>query len=276
MTERQTDQQPQVVETATPLSVGTVLREARERMGLSVSDVVNRLKFAPRQIKALEQDDFGQLPEAAFVRGFVRSYARLLKIDEAPLLAALPDAHAHDAAATQQQAVEVPFPGVYSVRKSNIVWLVAALLVALVLGVFTWWHARKPAAAPARRVATVVQPVALPPVSAVMAAPVISAASAAAATADVAARPKVKFHTSAGAGLIRMTFDEDSWVEVKDHDGKLLMSQVNPAGSEQSIDGAPPFTLTIGHAGGVKLYYKGKPVDLAPSTNVDVAHVTLE
>jgi cytoskeleton protein RodZ len=272
MTEQQADQQPQVAETATPLSVGTVLREARERMGLSVSDVVNRLKFAPRQIKALEQDDFGQLPEAAFVRGFVRSYARLLKIDEAPLLAALPDAHAQDAAVTQQQVVEVPFPGVHSVRKSNIVWLVAALLVALVLGVFTWWHARKPAAAPARRVATVVQAIALPPVSAVAAAPTVSAVPA----ADSAVRPKVKFHTSAGAGLIRMTFDEDSWVEVKDRDGKLLMSQVNPAGSEQSVDGAPPFTLTIGHAGGVKLYYKGKPVDLAPGTNVDVAHVTLE
>ena len=66
---------------AAALSVGQTLREAREQMGLSVNDVANRIKFAPRQIESLEDDDYGQLHEAAFVRGFVRSYARLLELD---------------------------------------------------------------------------------------------------------------------------------------------------------------------------------------------------
>ena len=64
-----------------PFSAGGALREAREKLGLSVADVSNRLKFAPRQIEALEADDFARLPEIAFVRGFMRSYAKLLQIE---------------------------------------------------------------------------------------------------------------------------------------------------------------------------------------------------
>ena len=62
---------------AIPLtSLGRMLREAREHLGLSVADVAAQIKFAPRQIEALEADDFKHLPEAAFLRGFVRSYAK--------------------------------------------------------------------------------------------------------------------------------------------------------------------------------------------------------
>src|SRR5512142_1691440 len=72
------------------LNVGMALREAREGLGLSVHDIADRIKFAPKQVEALEANDFSHLPEAAFLRGFVRSYARVLQLDEAALIAALP------------------------------------------------------------------------------------------------------------------------------------------------------------------------------------------
>ena len=43
-------------------SLGKMLSEARERLGMSVADVSNQIKFAPRQIEALEADDFQHLP----------------------------------------------------------------------------------------------------------------------------------------------------------------------------------------------------------------------
>ena len=285
MIEQQPDktQEPFVEELTLP-SVGSALREARERMGLTVEDVVNRLKFAPRQIRALEADSFEQLPEGAFLRGLVRSYARLLQLDEAPLLEALPGTGSQESGlAAVQPSVEVPFPGVYSARKSNIIWLAAALLVALALGLFTWLYGRKPAIL---HVGTITQAVQLPstpaaspvpavPVPAPVAAPAEQhAALPAAVSGDTT--PKIKFHNFSGPGPIRLIFDEDAWVEIKDKNGNVLMSQVNPAGSVQSLGGDPPFALTIGHASSVKLYYKGKQVDLAPSTNAEVAHVTLE
>lgn len=288
MMEQTQDNTPeQSVEEPAPLSVGNTLREARERAGLAVEDVVNRLKFAPRQIRALEDDAFDQLPEGAFLRGFVRSYARLLQLDETPLLAALPDAHGQESVPVARESVEVPFPSVYSMRKSNIVWLAAALLVALALGVFTWMHGRKPIVlhsepvmqqtAPSPAASAVATAPAAEPASAESAAtPVSSSAAVPQKVQQAAGQGKVKFHASADSGPIHMVFGQDSWVEVKDGNGNIVMSQINTAGSEQYLDGTPPFELTIGHASGVKLYYKGKPVDLATKGDSKVAHVTLE
>ncbi|WP_287367560.1 helix-turn-helix transcriptional regulator, partial [Thauera sp.] len=59
-------------------SPGAVLRAAREARGESVSEVAFALKLNPRQIAALEADNFSALPGMAFVRGFLRNYARYL------------------------------------------------------------------------------------------------------------------------------------------------------------------------------------------------------
>ena len=71
-------------------TLGSALRKAREQQGLSVADVVSQIKLAPSQIEALESEAYEKLPEMAFVRGFVRSYAKLLHLDVLPLLALLP------------------------------------------------------------------------------------------------------------------------------------------------------------------------------------------
>src|SRR5207237_10937066 len=75
-----------------PSSTGAMLRGAREAAGLSLEQVAQQLKLAPRQVKALEDESFGDLPGRTFSRGFVRNYARLLNLDAQDLLAHLPDA----------------------------------------------------------------------------------------------------------------------------------------------------------------------------------------
>ena len=116
-------------------NVGMALREAREAMGLSVHDIANRIKFAPRQVEALEANDFANLPEATFLRGFVRSYARVLQLDEASLIAALPVDPA-SRVVVKTQVVDVAFPTLFSLQRINLLWLAGALGVALVLGLF--------------------------------------------------------------------------------------------------------------------------------------------
>jgi cytoskeleton protein RodZ len=66
---------------ADPGGPGARLRSAREHAGLSLDQVAQALKLAPRQVKALEDEDFAQLPGRTFARGFVRNYARLLGLD---------------------------------------------------------------------------------------------------------------------------------------------------------------------------------------------------
>ena len=88
------------------------------------------------------------------------------------------------------------------------------------------------------------------------------------------AKPAVANNASEAA--IRLVFDADCWTEITDKSGKILLSQLNRAGTEQRIDGQPPFALVIGHAKAAHLYYKGEAVDLAPYTNIEVARLTLK
>jgi cytoskeleton protein RodZ len=65
---------------------GKTLQSQREAMGWSVEQVADQLKLAPRQVVALEAGDYASLPSPAVTRGFVRAYAKLLRIDAAPLV----------------------------------------------------------------------------------------------------------------------------------------------------------------------------------------------
>lgn len=66
---------------------GAQLQAARQGMGWSVEQVAEQLKWAPRQVLALEAGDYHALPGMATVRGFLRAYAKLVKLDPAPLVA---------------------------------------------------------------------------------------------------------------------------------------------------------------------------------------------
>ncbi len=76
------------VEPGRPVAPGALLREARERQGLSLADVARHLKLSQRQVDAIEKDNFAALPGPVFVRGFMRNYARLVALDAAVLVAA--------------------------------------------------------------------------------------------------------------------------------------------------------------------------------------------
>lgn len=67
---------------------GGALNIARESQGLTIQDVAKQLRLGVKQIEALEADNFALLPEATIVKGFIRNYAKLLKISSEPLIAA--------------------------------------------------------------------------------------------------------------------------------------------------------------------------------------------
>ena len=55
-----------------------------------------------------------------------------------------------------------------------------------------------------------------------------------------------------------------------------MFKQVNGPGSEQWVDGRPPFSVVIGNASGVRLYYEGEEIELKEFTDVEVARLILE
>jgi cytoskeleton protein RodZ len=131
--------QDETEQTAQPLAVrafpGKLLRNLRESSQLTVGDVAQALKFSPRQIDALERDDFAALPGPTFVRGFIRSYAKWLKADPAPLLLMLEDetpVPATEILAPEHMGAAMPRPRGQGKRLPIVagLLLVAALAIA--------------------------------------------------------------------------------------------------------------------------------------------------
>ncbi len=75
---------------------------------------------------------------------------------------------------------------------------------------------------------------------------------------------------------VSMSFTEQTWVSVTNKSGKVIFEKMLSANSTDGFDGEPPFNVLIGNAKATKLMYLGKPVDLAPSTKSNVAHITLQ
>lgn len=283
---------------------GRFLRAAREAKTLTLADVAQALKFSARQLEALEADNHAGLPGVTFVRGAVRSYAKYLKLDPAPLLAML-DATAPaslpDVRPPQNMGTAMMENGVRRVSP-----LVAAsmllLLVAIVIGVWRTLGGPLPAAplvagAPAETAREAEQPVVPPQVQTEAATP---------APTDAAGPPTAEQPTSAPAQVLAtaqspvpaeatppalpagtpaavatgrklvFAFNAKSWIEVKDASRQVIFTGEQPAGSRQTINGKPPFQLVIGNAAKVDLFDGERQVDLRPYTRAEVARLTLD
>jgi len=117
-------------------TAGARLKAAREAAGLSLDAVAQQLKLAPRQVRALEDDDWARLPGRTFVRGFARNYARFVQLDPEAVVALLPSPdHApaleRPALATSRRPMgEIPVERVAKPAAAR--WLVPLLLLAIV------------------------------------------------------------------------------------------------------------------------------------------------
>ena len=263
------------------MSPGRTLSAARIARGLSIDDVAQRLKFAPRQIEALEADNHAALPGAAIVRGMIRGYARLLELDAEPLLGDLQRRVEPQSIALAQSRMDVPFPT--GPKKGGKLYVLLSILVALsVTAVLADWVLRtREEAVEARVRAEAPKPAPTAPAPPA-AASVESSSAPAGQPADAQAAAVEPPTTPAQAALLASTgrlkfrFQRDSWIEVKDGEGTVLLSALNRAGTTQTVEGKPPFTLVIGNAAGVRLRYNDADVDLGPHSRTDVARFTLE
>ena len=69
------------------LTLGQKLKQAREALGIPVSEVASQTRIAPLYIESIDNDDYRALPGGIFNRGFIKSYAKYVSVDEAEALA---------------------------------------------------------------------------------------------------------------------------------------------------------------------------------------------
>lgn len=258
---------------------GAMLRMVREARGTTIAEVAAALKMSPRQIEAIEGEDFTRLSGTTFIRGFIRNYAKLLKIDAAPVLAALAENSVlpqTELNAPVDVGVKMPTSGGRHGKGLLAATLLALVMlgVALVLyfdvidpGLFLRLQG-SPAISAQEGQPQVAQPLPQPAAPS----PSTTEAVAEAKSVDASEKPLAQ----AGMHQLIFSFDGSSWVEVKDAAGRTIFSQMNARGTTQVVEGHPPFQLVVGNASMVRLQYNDQPVDLMPHTRVEVARLTLD
>lgn len=244
---------------------GKRLRTAREAAGLSRADVAERLKMPVRVVTSLEQDDWSTLGAPVYVRGQLRSYARLMGLLTEPVLQA-----------SGVPVVEPPAltPHSYTPRIRRLAEQVSRRLVYIVITiaiVLPVWVQMQRQADQADAAASV--PLDAPqlhppaqPATGTRSAPVT------ASMAPVAARAAP---TGTGVADLRLRLQGDSWVEVTGADGSVLASEVMRSGAERRFRLAPGSRLVLGNASAAQVEYDGQPLNLAPYQRANVARFTV-
>jgi cytoskeleton protein RodZ len=265
------------------LGIGAELREAREAQGLAVDDVAQQLKFAPRQIESLENEQFDRLPGPTIARGMVRNYARLLKLDPEPLIARMaPRVESAPDPALIAARFRQPVPFSDTGKRSTLIYAALSVGILLLVAVVVYeWQTEK---AMPEFVAPVQQQRPEPTVGAQTAAAtqgsatVVEPPPAPAVIEEKKAEPVAAAERPLAPGVHRiiLRFEQEAWLEVKDGAGRMLVSSLNPAGTERIVRGRPPFEIVIGNASYVRLVHNDKPVDLRPYIRVEVARLTLK
>lgn len=289
---------------------GQRLRRIRQSKNLELSKVAAELHLRVPVLQSLEADAFDRLPEPVFVRGYLRSYARYLGVDERPILECYQERLPPDGG--------LPAIGMVTMRESIGSSHTAVRLITLlvVLGLITlvalWARSKSPftltemasiatnnisgqgestttvksseAASPPQSPATGSNPgVAAEPVGSSMQTNAAIAPNTVPARGSTAS-PGGEGLTTPGVGTttdsvataesqtlvaaaeaapaVWLEFIASSWLEIKDADGKKLVSGQKAKGERIQLEGKAPYWIVLGNSRAVQLTVNGKPYDL--------------
>lgn len=288
------------------LSPGKLLVWARERAGLTQEQVAKELYVTLTKVRALESDDYRHMGAGTFIRGYLRAYANLLKLDVAQVLGAY-DRHAQKYGLAEQ----VLAARVESANKPLWQFILLVLLALLILWLVSIWffdnrqqptYDRPMAVVPPAETALSAQ--SLNESGVIQSSSVASAAlmsvglygerdvsdalnnsSASALNSSVAhssvssladsVKPSIQGADSQ-LDSISLTFNDECWVEVSDTSGDVLVADLQRAGSHLLLQGEAPFYVKLGNAPAAKIELNGKEIAIVPVTDTLVFSGVIE
>ena len=290
-------------------SIGQVLKAARLAQVMSAQDIARQLRLSEKQIEAIEQDDHSKFPNQIFLRGFIRNYAKLVREDTKKFSQLLSETFPPTSTQAITFSVDgTPFIPVHKKSKGNLIILFIVVLVSFLL-VYEVYRSggddqktnenieNGTVAETIIQLETEIEQV--PEDNQNQFSSVIKSNGSdfnvlieevevdqqggdsldKEQKVETALEVEDKaVESDGGGGTLRFMFTGESWVEVKDAEGKKIFSQTSPGNTKETVNGSPPFSLTIGNAASVRLLYNDEPVDLIPYTNTNggVARLSLD
>ncbi|MCS0436795.1 cytoskeleton protein RodZ [Vibrio diabolicus] len=304
-----------------PLSIeaGTLLKNKRESLGMSQKQVADRLRLRVSVIEDIENNRFESQQVATFTRGYLRSYAKFVGLDEKMVLTAL-----EQTADVQPQEQEIEMQSFSRKTKDEkhnsrimlLTWVIGLVIIGI--SAAWWWQnqqensltkevtdssfeAPKPTAQELADIdlMTAEELIASTPED------VVSTSNDVVETSEVpveqgsdpllaetenttsvdSEEPVAVIETAEeeqpapvvpeGMTLLTMKFKADCWIQVKDTNGKTLVSGTHKPGQDVELTGKAPFKVILGAPEGVTMTFASEPVDLSGYTSGKVARFTL-
>ncbi|MER7741363.1 helix-turn-helix domain-containing protein [Streptomyces sp. NPDC096538] len=245
-----------VSEEARPsVSVGRALQQARIAAGLTVDDVSTATRVRIAIVHAIERDDFAPCGGDVYARGHIRTLAKAVRLDPAPLLAQYEAEHGGGRPAPTPAAPLFEAERIRPERRGPN-WtaaMVAAIVVVIGFVGFTMVNGdddggktdvagdtdptTSPTPSPTTKTAKPVAPAPDPSDSAIAAAP----------------QDKVTVKVVAADG--------PSWISAKDHNGKVLFAELLKQGEDKTFQDSTKIDLVLGDAGALDLFVNGEEIE---------------
>ncbi|MEW2403509.1 helix-turn-helix domain-containing protein [Streptomyces sp. NPDC046862] len=237
------------------ISIGRALQQARIDAGLTVDDVSNATRVRISIVHAIEQDDFAPCGGDVYARGHIRTLARAVRMDPAPLLAQFEADHGGRPAPTPA----APLFEAERIRpeRRGPNWtaaMVAAIVAVIGFVGFTLFNGGddgdKTAVAEGSTPTTSKPGSPTPKNDKSDGDPKPDASDSA-----IAAAPQDKVTVQVRAD------DGRSWISAKDHNGRLLFDGLLQQGESKTFQDKEKVDLVLGDAGAIQLYVNGKKIE---------------
>ena len=263
-------------------SPGGMLRQLREAAGVDPALVASAMKVSLQKLDALENDRFDELPDLTFARGLASAICRAFGADPAPVLERMP--LAAPGLRAQGKPINQPFrqPGdspAPMLKSSFSKPLVIAIGVLLLAAAALWLLPTLPIqlTAPAQEstsadgeVQEPAAPAAEPTPPAEMPAGAASAEQTAPAAPQASASAAEPAATADG-DLLVFTANAETWLTVRDAQGKQLINRTLTSGETVKLTGEVPLSATVGRKDAVSVKVRGEPFDIKALSKTTVA-----
>lgn len=241
---------------------GERLRQVRLSQKRELSDIAHELNIPERQLVLIEADEYKSLPEPAFVRGYLRNYARLLGVDANAVVARFAEVYTNDTGKPSHQALaDTPLRPLARLhtRKTRKNWrvllwaLLGLLVLSLVYGLYMFMQRNRTASHTDGAPDAVTSP--------------ITPASSPVAVTAPAVVDTLPIAQSSNTDRLELQFARSADIVVKDGSGKTLVVGMQSPDKPLTVEGSSPFGITLADAAAVtRLSLNGETVDLKPYT----------
>jgi cytoskeleton protein RodZ len=265
-----------VAEEPTGPMCGERLAEARREKQISVLEIAKELHLDEPKVRALERNDFDVLGAPVFAKGHLKTYAHLVNVNAADVMA---DYYL----LTRTTTAPLVLSTRPKVRKELTPGPFIAAIVVIVIAVSAyWWFSRPPQLEPAvddelpvieESMAempettgedTIATPrvandavVVEPPVQEPVAEPVVEN------------EPEPLPPVESGQMRVLVTYSGDCWTEITDARGRRLLFDLGKDGRTVELSGAEPFNVLFGNPGNVSLSVNGQDYTLPATSRPD-------